>query len=64
MSAPTIAPATESQLLADALTDARTQLAAAQRTNIQDHTALAGSHAALAATVRRLLWIHNAEEAS
>ncbi|MFE9398601.1 hypothetical protein [Streptomyces flavidovirens] len=68
MTAPTIdatwAPTAESRLLADALTDAQAQVAAAPPADTRDLNALAASHTALLATVRRLLWVHNAEEGS
>lgn len=63
MTAPTITPAAP-RFLPDAVADARIQLAAARSTNIDDHTALAASHANLAATVARLLWNVDPEAAS
>lgn len=61
MSAPT---AVSSDLLADALADARTQLSAAQHADIHNHLAMVASHASLEATLRRVLWALNAEARS
>lgn len=44
------------RLLDATLADARTQLVAAQATDITDHLAVIRSHAALTAIVARLLW--------
>lgn len=43
-------------LLAAALTDARTQLAAAQDVDIDNHIAVIASQSSLKATLRRILW--------
>lgn len=52
------------QLLAAALADAHTQLAAAEATDTDNHLALVASHATLEATLRRVLWVLEAEARS
>ncbi|MFE6127479.1 hypothetical protein ACFQ6Q_04265 [Streptomyces sp. NPDC056437] len=51
-------------LLAEALADARDQLAAAEATDIRDHAAVVASQETLARTLRRVLWTLNAEGVS
>ena len=50
-------------LLADAVADAKAQLAKSEATDIDDHTQVVGSQAALTATLRRVLWVLDAEVA-
>ncbi|MEU8829425.1 hypothetical protein [Streptomyces sp900116325] len=59
MSTPTIASPKQ---LAGALADARSLLADARGTNIDDHVAVVASHEALAGIVRRVLWVCDAED--
>jgi hypothetical protein len=53
---------TTDRLLADALADARTQLAAAEGTNLDDDLSVIKSQAGLAVALRRVLWVLNAED--
>jgi hypothetical protein len=53
---------TTSRLLAAALADARTQLATAEVTNLDDDLAVIKSHAGLTVALRRVLWVLNAED--
>jgi hypothetical protein len=53
---------TTDRLLATALADARTQLAAAEVTDINDDLAVIRSQAGLAVALRRVLWVLNAED--
>ncbi|MGW3825721.1 hypothetical protein ACWEAF_26295 [Streptomyces sp. NPDC005071] len=59
MSTPTIASPT---LLAGALANARTQLAADATTDINDDLAVIRSNASLADALRRVLWVFDAED--
>lgn len=59
MSTPTIASPKQ---LAGALADARSLLADARGTDIDDHVAVVASHEALAEIVRRVLWVFDAED--
>ncbi|MCX5138374.1 hypothetical protein [Streptomyces sp. NBC_00338] len=54
-------PVTE-RLLASALANARAQLAAAEDLDINDDLAVITSQAGLAAALRRVLWVLNAED--
>lgn len=53
---------TTSRLLAAALAEARTQLADAEVTNLDDGLAVIASHAGLTVAISRVLWVLNAED--
>jgi hypothetical protein len=53
---------TTSRLLADALAEARTQVATADSVDLDDDLAVITSHAGLAVALRRVLWVLNAED--